>query len=145
MPSFDIVSEVDLSEVENAMQNAAREIATRYDFKGSKSTAEHKEGVITVFADDDRKLQQMHDVLKTHLHRRGIEPGQLDLQKVEPAAGQPPGRLRMENVFEQEYVPVFIKTYKADADAMTGREQNHGHAHQLLHRPKANDSCQRLF
>lgn len=88
MPSFDIVSEVDLSEVDNAIQNVTREIGTRYDFKGSKSTAEHSDGVISVFADDDLKLKQMHDVLKTHLHRRGIEPGQLDMQKAEPAAGQ---------------------------------------------------------
>ncbi len=87
MPSFDIVSEVNLSEVDNALQNVTREIATRYDFKGSSSKAEHKDGVITVFADDELKLKQMHDLLKTHLHRRGIEPGQLDYQKEEPAAG----------------------------------------------------------
>lgn len=88
MPSFDIVSEVDFSEVDNAMQNLTREIAVRYDFKGSKSTVEHKDGVITVFADDDLKLKQMHEILRSNLNKRGIEPGQLDYQKVEPAAGQ---------------------------------------------------------
>ena len=88
MPSFDIVSEVEFSEVDNALQNLAREIAVRYDFKGSKSTAEHKDGVITVFADDDLKLKQMHEILRSNLNKRGIEPGQLDYQKVEPAAGQ---------------------------------------------------------
>ena len=88
MPSFDIVSEVDHAEVENAVLNVMREIAVRYDFKGSKSTAEHKDGVITVFADDDLKLKQMHEILRGQLHKRGIEPGQLDYQKVEPAAGQ---------------------------------------------------------
>lgn len=88
MPSFDIVSEVDFSEVDNALQNLTREISVRYDFKGSKSTAEHKDGVITVFADDDLKLKQMHEILRSNLNKRGIEPGQLDYQKVEPAAGQ---------------------------------------------------------
>ncbi len=88
MPSFDIVSEVDQAEVENAVQNVMREISVRYDFKGSKSTAEHKDGVITVFADDDLKLKQMHEILRGQLHKRGIEPGQLDYQKVDPAAGQ---------------------------------------------------------
>ncbi len=88
MPSFDIVSEVDQSEVDNAVQNVMREISVRYDFKGSKSTAEHKDGVINVFADDDLKLRQMHEILRGQLHKRGIEPGQLDYQKVEPAAGQ---------------------------------------------------------
>lgn len=88
MPTFDIVSEVDQAEVDNAIQNVMREISVRYDFKGSKSTAEHKDGIITIFADDDLKLKQMHEILRGNLHKRGIEPGQLDYQKVEPAAGQ---------------------------------------------------------
>jgi len=88
LPSFDIVSEVNLSEVDNAIANVMREISVRYDFKGSKSTVENKEGVITVFADDDLKLKQMHEILRGQLHKRGIEPGQLDYQKVESAAGQ---------------------------------------------------------
>jgi uncharacterized protein YajQ (UPF0234 family) len=87
MPSFDIVSEVDLSEVDNAVQNVMREIKTRYDFKGSKSTVEVADGGIKIFADDDLKLKQMHELIRGHLQKRGIEPGQLDYQKVDPAAG----------------------------------------------------------
>ena len=88
MPSFDIVSEVDLAEAENAVQNVMREISTRYDFKGSKSTVEIKESVVTIFADDDMKLRQMHEILQGNMQKRGIEPGSLDYQKQEPAAGQ---------------------------------------------------------
>lgn len=88
MPSFDIVSEVNLSEAENAIQNVTREIATRYDFKGSKSSVEMKDGVVTIFADDDMKLRQMHEILQGNMQKRGIEPGSLDYQKEEPAAGQ---------------------------------------------------------
>lgn len=88
MPSFDIVSEVNLTEADNAIQNVMREIATRYDFKGSKSTVEIKEGVITINADDDLKLKQMHELLQGHMQRRGIAPGSLDYQKEEKAAGQ---------------------------------------------------------
>jgi len=88
MPCFDIVSEADMSEVDNAIQNVTREITVRYDFKGSKSTVESSDGAIKVFADDDLKLKQMHEILRGNLHKRGIEPGQLDYQKVEPAAGQ---------------------------------------------------------
>jgi len=87
MPSFDIVSEANLSEVDNALNNVAREISTRYDFKGSNCSAEHKDSVITILADDDLKLKQMHEILRSNLHKRGIEPGQLDYQKVDPAAG----------------------------------------------------------
>ena len=88
MPSFDIVSEVDIAEAENAVQNVMREIATRYDFKGSKSSVEIKDGALTIFADDDMKLRQMHEILQGAMQKRGIEPGSLDYQKVEPAAGQ---------------------------------------------------------
>ncbi len=88
MPSFDIVSDVEIAEAENAVQNVSREISTRYDFKGSKSTIEIKEGVITIFADDDLKLKQMHEILQGNMQKRGIEPGSIDYQKVEPAAGQ---------------------------------------------------------
>jgi cyclic-di-GMP-binding protein len=88
MPSFDIVSDVDLAEADNAVQNVTREITTRYDFKGSKSTVEMKDGVITIFADDELKLRQLHEILQGNMQKRGIEPGSLDYQKVEPAAGQ---------------------------------------------------------
>jgi cyclic-di-GMP-binding protein len=88
MPSFDIVSKTDLSEVDNAVANMLREISTRYDFKGSSSTIEHKDGVLTIRADNEQKLKQMHELLQGHLARRKIEPGVLDYQTPEPAAGQ---------------------------------------------------------
>ena len=87
MPSFDIVSEVNTAEVENAVQNVMREISVRYDFKGSKSNVDANDGVINVVADDELKLKQVHEVLRGQLHKRGIEPGQLDYQKIEPATG----------------------------------------------------------
>lgn len=88
MPSFDVVSKVDLAEVDNAVQNVLREIETRYDFKGSKSTLEHADGVITLHADDELKLKQLHELLRGHMARRKIEAGSLDFKTVEQAAGQ---------------------------------------------------------
>ncbi|HEY7645456.1 MAG TPA: YajQ family cyclic di-GMP-binding protein [Hyphomicrobiales bacterium] len=88
MPSFDIVSKTDLSEVDNALQNLEREITQRYDFKGSKSRVERKESELTIHADDDLKLKQMHELLQTHLARRKIAPGALDYRTPEKAAGQ---------------------------------------------------------
>lgn len=88
MPSFDIVSQTDLAEVDNALQNIEREIAQRYDFKGSKSHAERKDNDIIIHADDELKLKQMHELLKTHLTRRKIEAGVLDYKAIEKAAGQ---------------------------------------------------------
>lgn len=88
MPSFDIVSELDTAEAQNAVENVTREITTRFDFKGSKSTIEFKDGVIIINADDDLKLRQMQEILQGNMQKRGIEPGSLDYQKEEPAAGQ---------------------------------------------------------
>lgn len=88
MPSFDVVSKVDLSEVENAIQNVRREIEQRYDFKGSKCSIEHADGEMTILADDELKLRQMHEVLQGNLAKRGIEPSSLDYQAAEKAAGQ---------------------------------------------------------
>ena len=87
MPSFDIVSRIDLAEVDNALAGISREIATRFDFKGSKCTIERNEGEILLVADDELKLKQVHELLKVHLTRRKVEPGALDYGKPEKAAG----------------------------------------------------------
>ena len=87
LPSFDIVSRVDLAEVDNALAGITREIATRFDFKGSKCSIERKEGALSVLADDELKLKQMHELLKVHMTRRKVEPGALDYKPPEKAAG----------------------------------------------------------
>jgi hypothetical protein len=88
MPSFDIVSKTDLEEVDNALANMMREMSQRYDFKNSKSKIERKEAEITIDADDELKLKQMHELLQGHLARRKIDAGILDYKAVEKAAGQ---------------------------------------------------------
>ena len=87
MPSFDIVSRVDLAEVDNALAGITREIATRFDFKGSKCSIERKEGALSILADDELKLKQMHELLKVHMTRRKVEPGALDFKPPEKASG----------------------------------------------------------
>ena len=113
MPSFDIVSEVNLTEADNAIQNVMREIGTRYDFKGSKSTVELKEGVITINADDDLKLKQMHELLQGHMQRRGIAPGSLDYQKEEKAAGQSVRQIvKVKQGIDKELAKEIVKAVK---------------------------------
>ncbi len=87
--SFDVVSKVDLQEVSNAVQQASKEIVTRFDFRGSKSKIEwnDKELQLTLTSDDEHKLKSVVDILETRLVKRGIVPKSLDFQKVEPAAG----------------------------------------------------------
>ena len=87
MPSFDIVAQTDLAEVDNALNGMKREIDTRFDFKGSKCSIERKDNTITIIADDDLKLKQMHELLKGYFARRKLDPGALEFKDPEKAAG----------------------------------------------------------
>lgn len=86
--SFDIVSEVNLQEVDNAINQARKEIAQRYDFKDSKSSIElnQKEKVLTIVSDDDYKLKSVIDILQNKFIKRGVPIKALDYGTVEPAA-----------------------------------------------------------
>lgn len=87
MPSFDVVSEVNLSEVENALQGALREISSRYDFKGSKCEMTRKDKEITILADDEYKRDQMEQMLKAYMVRRSLDPRTLEFKEPEKASG----------------------------------------------------------
>jgi hypothetical protein len=73
MPSFDIVSEVDLHEVANAVDQANREVGQRFDFKGTNAKFELKESVVTLSAPADFQLKQMLDILRLKLAKRGVD------------------------------------------------------------------------
>lgn len=73
MPSFDVVSEVNLHEAANAVDQSNREVGTRFDFKGSGAKYEQKEAVITLIAQNDFQLKQMLDILHAKLTKRGID------------------------------------------------------------------------
>jgi uncharacterized protein YajQ (UPF0234 family) len=88
MPSFDVVSKTDLAEVDNALANMTREMSQRYDFKNSIAKIERSGAEITMNADDDLKLKQMHELLQGHLARRKIDARVIDYKPVEKAAGQ---------------------------------------------------------
>ncbi|MCU0834885.1 MAG: YajQ family cyclic di-GMP-binding protein [Chromatiaceae bacterium] len=78
MPSFDVVSEVDLQEVRNAVDQANREIGTRFDFKGVKASFELAGTEIRLLAEQEFQLQQMMDILRQKLVKRGVDIGSLD-------------------------------------------------------------------
>jgi len=87
MPSFDVVNRLDFQEIDNAIGNATREITNRYDFKGSDTSIERKENDLTVVTEDELKLNQVHDLLITHLVRRKIDPLCLSKKNIEKAGG----------------------------------------------------------
>ncbi len=80
MPSFDVVSEVDLQEVRNAVDQANREVGTRFDFKGIKASFELAGDVIKLASERDFQLRQMMDILRQKLVKRGVDIGSLDLK-----------------------------------------------------------------
>ncbi|GBE02048.1 MAG TPA: YajQ family cyclic di-GMP-binding protein [Nitrospirae bacterium] len=87
--SFDVVCIVDMQEVDNAVNQAMKEISQRFDFKGSKSNIEldKEKGVITLTSDDEYKIKSVIDILKSKLIKRGVALKALSYGKVEPAAG----------------------------------------------------------
>jgi len=89
MPSFDVVSKVDMQEVTNALTQTLKEIAQRFDFKGSKSTVEllEKDNELKVLGDNDYKLEAVKEVLMGKLNKRGISPKALEMGKIENASG----------------------------------------------------------
>ena len=87
MPSFDIVNEVDKVELKNAIEQANKEISTRFDFKGSDARVEQKEFELTLFADDDFKLKQVTDVLNAKFAKRGIDVRGLEFKNKEKIGG----------------------------------------------------------
>lgn len=78
MPSFDIVSEIDMSELKNAVDNANRELDTRFDFRGVKASFEITNDVAKLSAEHDSQLRQLVDMLRTNLIKRGVDSRAMD-------------------------------------------------------------------
>lgn len=85
--SFDIVSKVDLQEVDNAVNQTKKEIDQRFDFRGSKSEVKAEENEVKILADDDYKLKSIIDILQSKLFKRGISIKNMDYGKIEDASG----------------------------------------------------------
>ncbi|MES1990584.1 MAG: YajQ family cyclic di-GMP-binding protein [Pseudomonadota bacterium] len=116
MPSFDIVSKTNFPEIDNALQNVVKEVAQRYDFKGSKCTIERKEQEITINADDELKLKQMHELLTGHLVRRQVSPGVLEYKDSEKAAGQSVRqKVLIKNGIEKDLAKQIVKDIKGSS------------------------------
>lgn len=87
MPSFDVVSKIDLQEVENGVNQAKKEIENRYDFRGSHSEISWDKKEISFKAPDDYKMEAIKDILQTKLHRRGIDISSLKFSEIEKIGG----------------------------------------------------------
>ncbi len=113
MPSFDIVSEVDKQEVKNAVEQVNKEVTNRFDFKGSDARVEQAELVLTLFADDEFKLDQVQEVLNAKLIKRGIDIKCMEIGKVEKVSGNKVKRTStIKTGLESELAKKIVKLYK---------------------------------
>ena len=112
MPSFDIVSEVNKIELKNAVDQANKEIANRFDFKGSDARIEQNELALTLYADDDFKLKQVTDVFLTKCAKRGADARMLDSKSVEKIGTKVKQAIAVKVGIEQEKAKAIVRLLK---------------------------------
>ena len=112
MPSFDIVSEVDMHEVSNAVDQANREVTTRFDFRGVDARLELKGEVITMFADVDFQLKQLLDILYNKMTKRNVDIGFLDPEKVVGVGKQVRQQLKLRQGIDTDVAKKIVKMIK---------------------------------
>jgi len=113
MPSFDIISQVNQVEVRNALDQANKELATRFDFKGSDARAELADKALTLYADDDFKLKQVTDIVTGKLTKRGVDIRALKYGNVEKVSGNKVKQVVTIRVgVEQELAKKIVKLIK---------------------------------
>ena len=113
MPSFDVVSEANLVEVKNAVDQAGKEIATRFDFKGSAARIEQKERELSAYADSDFQLNQVRDVLTNKLVKRNVDVRFLDIGKIEKIGGDKVKQvIKIKNGIESDAAKKIVRIIK---------------------------------
>lgn len=112
MPSFDIVSEIDWHEVDNAVDQANREITNRYDFKGTGARVERQEALLTVHADNDFQVRQAADILQGKLAKRGIDLAALDAAEPEERGGKALQKITLRAGIDQDMGRRLVKLIK---------------------------------
>jgi len=112
MPSFDIVSEVDLQEVRNAVDQANREVGTRFDFKGVDAEFELGDGVVTLRAEQEFQLNQMMDILRQKLVKRKVDVGCMDIKEPETSLNAARQQVTIKQGIETDVAKKMVKAIK---------------------------------
>lgn len=112
MPSFDVVSEVDFHEVTNALDQAKRELGTRFDFRGVEATFERSDDTVTMTADADIQLRQMLDILQNKLHGRGIDIACLEVEDPTKLGKQVKQKVTIKQGLDKDLTRKIVKLIK---------------------------------
>jgi len=113
MPSFDVVSEANMVEVRNAVEQTNKEVSTRFDFKGSDARVEQKDKELTAFADSEFQLKQLKDILTGRMTRRNVDVRFLDEGKIEKISGDKVKQLiKIRNGIETDTAKKIVRLVK---------------------------------
>jgi len=151
MPSFDVVSEANIVEVKNAVDQSNKEITTRFDFKGSDARVEQKERELTAYADSEFQLNQVRDVLTGKMVKRNVDVRFLDLGKIEKIGGDKVKQvIKVKNGIESDAAKKIVRIIKdskmkvqasiqGDAVRVTGAKRDDLQAAMALLRKEVSD------
>ena len=112
MPSFDVVSEVDMHEANNAVDQANREVGTRFDFRGSDASFKLADSIISLETESDFQLQQMLDILNNKLVKRGIDIACLEIDEPEITGQRAHQKVTLRQGIEQSLAKKIVKMVK---------------------------------
>ena len=112
MPSFDVVSEVNMQEVTNAVDQSNREVATRFDFKGVNAGVEREDNVVTLRAESDFQLKQLLDILRAKLAKRGVELASLKVDEPQISLNQARQAVTLREGIDAALAKQLVKTIK---------------------------------
>ena len=112
MPSFDVVSEVNMHELANAVDQTNREVSNRFDFKGTNARAEHAGTTITLIAPAEFQIKQIYDILRTRISRRGIDVLCLDPGKITERVNEARQIITVKQGIDQELAKKIVRIIK---------------------------------
>ena len=112
MPSFDVVSEVNMHELANAVDQTSREVSNRFDFKGTNSHVEHTENIITLIAPVEFQVKQIYDILRTKISKRGIDVLCLEAGKITEAVNEARQIITVQQGINQELAKKLTRIIK---------------------------------
>jgi len=112
MPSFDIVSEIELSELQNAVDNANRELSTRFDFRGIEASFSRNENIVSMQAEGDFQLQQMQSILRDKCVKRNIDTRSLDLKELSKTGKTAKQDIEFKQGIDKETAKKLVKMIK---------------------------------
>ena len=112
MPSFDVVSEVDLHEVTNAVDQTNREVGNRFDFKGSDARVEQNEAALTLYVDNEFQIRQVLDILYTRMSKRGIDVAALSSGQVQTSGTKASLAVTVQQGIDQDAARKLVKKIK---------------------------------